>query len=112
LGASVPSSADVASWKSPVECPAGIAPAAANPDFSSAVPKGGIAEVNRIRSPFAGLPAIPNLHARHLYGTDTSLNGAFRTMTVTHKTIVAVRKLEVLHRLKKGLRLQFDGLSQ
>jgi hypothetical protein len=40
------------------------------------------------------------------------LNGAFTTMTVAHKTIAAVRKLEVLHRLEKGLRLQFDGLRQ
>jgi hypothetical protein len=28
----------------------------------------------------------------------------FRTMTVAHKTIAGVRKLEVLHRLEKGLR--------
>jgi hypothetical protein len=36
----------------------------------------------------------------------------FRTMTVTHKTIAAVRKLEVLHRLEEGLRLQLDCLRQ
>jgi hypothetical protein len=43
---------------------------------------------------------------------DPGLNGAFRIMTVTHKTIAVVRKLEVFHRLEKGLRLQFDGLRQ
>jgi hypothetical protein len=60
----------------------------------------------------AGCPAIPDLYARHLDRTDSGLNGAFRTMTVAHNTIAAVRKLEVLHRLEKGLRLQFDGLRQ
>jgi hypothetical protein len=31
---------------------------------------------------------------------------------MAHKTIAAVRKLEVLHRLEKGLCLQFDRLRQ
>jgi hypothetical protein len=47
---------------------------------------------------------LPNLYARDLDRTDPGPNGAFRTMTVAHKTIAAVRKLEVLHRLEEGLR--------
>jgi hypothetical protein len=33
-------------------------------------------------------------------------------MNMAHNAIAALRKLEVLHRLEKGLRLQFDGLRQ
>ena len=68
--------------------------------------------MNRIRSPSLAAPRSRNLYARHLDRTDSGLNGAFRTMTVAHNTIAAVRKLEVLHRLQKGFRLQFDGLRQ
>jgi hypothetical protein len=96
----------------PSKCPASRAPAAASPGSSSVVPKG---EESRRRTESAR-PRWPPRDPQSLRATldraDSGLNGAFRTMTVAHNTIAAVRKLEVLHRLEKGLRLQLDCLRQ
>jgi hypothetical protein len=68
--------------------------------------------VNRIRSPLLAAPRSRIFTRDTSTRTNTGLNGAFRTMTVTNKTIAAVRKLEVPHRLEEGLRLKLDGLRQ
>jgi hypothetical protein len=71
---------------------------------------GRIADVKRIRSP----PPTrnPGSHPLDVDRTDSRLDRPCRTVTVSHKTVPTVRKLQVLHRSEKRGGLDLDSLRK
>lgn len=59
-----------------------------------------------------GCPAVPNLRPRHLDRADAGRNRSRPALTMPHDTSAAVGKLQIIHRGKKCLDFDLDGLRQ
>src|SRR5205807_2731152 len=59
-----------------------------------------------------GCPAVPNLRPRDLDRADAGRNRSRRAVTMPHDTGAPVGKLQILHRGKKRLDFDLDGLRQ
>ena len=113
FGASLPSSAESASWKSPVEMPRrySVGSRASRLRVRRAQ-RGRIAEVNRMRSPLAAAPRSRTLGRDYRDGADPGLHLALGAMPVPDKARSPIGKLQIRPLGQKGLDLQFHGLGQ
>src|SRR5436305_594686 len=112
FGASLPSIAVSASWKSPVEMPRRYS----SGNSASKLRVRRAQRQNRRAEPdplaIAGRPAVPKLRPRDLDRSDAGRNRSGRAVTMPHDTGAPVGQLQILHRGKKRLDFDLHGLRQ
>ena len=111
FGASLPSSTESVSWRSPVEMPRGYSVGSrASRLRVRRTQRGRIAGVNRMWSLALGSPVIPDLGSRHRDGAGSGLHLALGAIPVPNHVLRAIGKLQIRPRGEKGLDLQLHGL--
>ena len=111
FGASLPSSTESVSWRSPVEMPRRYSfGSRASRLRVRRTQRGRIAGVNRMWSLALGSPVIPDLGSRHRDGAGSGLHLALGAIPVPNHVLRAIGKLQIRPRGEKGLGLQLHGL--
>jgi hypothetical protein len=113
LGASLPSRAASASWKSPVDTPRRYKTGSSTSKLVvRRAQRGRIWEVKRTRSPVSARGPVTDLGSPYLDRADPGLDGTFRAMAVADDAGPAIGQPLVGHRGQEGFGLRLDRLGE